>query len=41
MLRKVSLWSCLEMVIQDKIKAENIGNRTFEMLEQFRYWEQC
>jgi hypothetical protein len=26
--------------MQDKITEEKIGNRTFEMLEQFRYWEQ-
>lgn len=39
MLRKLSLWSCLEIVMQDKITAEKTDNRTFEMFEQFRCWK--
>jgi hypothetical protein len=35
-VRKLSIWSCLETSVQDKITTL-IGNESFERMDQFKY----
>jgi hypothetical protein len=37
MLRKLSVWSCLEIRMQDEFTVQT-DNSSFEMVEQFRYF---